>query len=108
MAAIVAVPLLPAHAQRASPSEIPSLFGSPMAARNIPSGSTVLAYPYPDVPVFPFRTTGFSYSSRYQSVNDALLDQAVSGMRFKLIGGYGGGPKVSLIQLVPRCSSPCQ
>ena len=35
---------------------------------------------------------GFSYSQRYQSVNDALLDQAVSGMRFRLIGGYGWRP----------------
>ena len=55
----------------------------------------MLAYPYPGNPVFPGNIVGFSYSPRYQSVNDSLLDQAVSGMHFRLIGGYGWRPSGS-------------
>ena len=51
-----------------------------------------MAYPYPDDPSYPGTYLGFSYSSRYQSVNDVLLDQAVSGLHFRLIGGYGWRP----------------
>ena len=67
-------------------------FSSLEATRNIPDGTAVLAYPYSDNPVFPGNIIGFSFSPRYQSVNDVLLDQAVSGMHFRLIGGYGWRP----------------
>ena len=87
--AVIAIPLLPAHAQPATPSATPAFFTSPAAGHDIPAGSTVLAYPYPDAPVFPGSTLGYSYSPRYQDINDVLLDQAASGVRFKLIGGYG-------------------
>ncbi len=51
-----------------------------------------MAYPYPDSPSYPGSFFGFSFSWRYQSVNDVMLDQAVSGMHFRLIGGYGWRP----------------
>jgi hypothetical protein len=51
----------------------------------------VLAYPYQDSPLFP-GSVGYSYSSRYQSINDVLLDQAVAGLPFKVIGSYGWRP----------------
>ena len=92
VAVVVAVPLLPAHAQTATPSATPAFFGSSVAARDIPAGSTVLAYPYSDAPVFPGSAAGYSYSRQYQGINDVLLDQAASGIGFKLIGGYGWRP----------------
>ena len=78
-----------------SASDVSPFFATHEASKHIPAGSTVLAYPYPGNPVYPGTTVGFSYSSRYQSVNDALLDQAVSGMPFRLIGGYGWRPSGS-------------
>ena len=92
IAIIIALPTLPLHQQPASATDASPLFSTIEAARNIPDGSAVLAYPYPDAPVFPGSILEYSYSPRYQSVNDALLDQAVSGMHFRLIGGYGWFP----------------
>ena len=58
-------------------------FFSTSAVDVIPQDGVVLAYPYPD----------FSGPSIfYQTTHDIMLDQAVSGMRFKLIGGYGWFP----------------
>ena len=93
IAVVVVAPLLPAGAQPATLTRIPRFFSSMIAKQGIPAGSTVLTYPYPDNPSFPGTTVGFSYSARYQGVNDALLDQAVSGMSFRVIGGYGWIPK---------------
>ena len=61
---------------------------SRLQPKAIPAGSVVLAYPYPDL----------SGGLFYQPPHDVMLDQAVAGMRFKLIGGYGwfplpGGPR---------------
>jgi hypothetical protein len=82
IAAIVAIPLIPHNAQPSSKTDIPSFFTS-RAVDAIPQGGVVLAYPYPD----------FSGSSLfYQPTHDIMLDQAVAGMRFKLIGGYGWFP----------------
>jgi hypothetical protein len=91
-ALVIALPTLPLHQQASSATDASPFFSSLEAVRNIPYGTAVLAYPYPDDPDFPGTALGFSYSQRYQSVNDALLDQAVSGMRFRLIGGYGWRP----------------
>ena len=83
LAATVAIPLVPGSTDESIPSPVPPLFTSG-SVTSIPNGSVVLAYPYPQgwLPV----------PDMYQTVNDALLDQAVSGMRFKLIGGYGWWP----------------
>jgi hypothetical protein len=71
LSAAVAIPLLPAHVHPSTPVATPSVFASDV----IPSGSVVLAYPYPDV-----------------HSQQIMLDQAIGGMRFKLIGGYGSFP----------------
>jgi hypothetical protein len=82
IAAVVAIPLVPHNTQPSSKTDIPSFFTS-TAVDGIPQGGVVLAYPYPD----------FSGSSLfYQPTHDIMLDQAVAGMRFKLIGGYGWFP----------------
>ena len=78
IAAAMAIPLVPGNTQPASSTDIPSFFTS-TAVDAIPQGSVVLAYPYPD----------FSGPSLfYQPSHGIMLDQAVAGMRFKLIGGY--------------------
>jgi len=92
IALILALPTLPLQAQPTSATDASPLFFSLQASKNIPEGSAVLAYPYPGAPVFPGNFLGFSFSSRYQSVNDVLLDQAMSGIHFRLIGGYGWRP----------------
>lgn len=91
-ALVVGIPMLPLGQQSSSATSVSPLFSSLEASRNIPEGSALLAYPYPDNPSYPGTYLGFSYSSRYQSVNDVLLDQAISGMHFRLIGGYGWRP----------------
>ena len=102
----VALPQLPLHAQTSSPSEVPAFFGSALAKREIPAGSTVLTYPYSDNPVFPGTALDFSYSPKYQGVNDALLDQAGSGFGFKLIGGYGWRPVGAANSISPSELAP--
>jgi hypothetical protein len=92
IALIVAVPTLPLHQQSTSATDASSLFSSLDASRNIPEGSALLAYPYSDNPAYPGTILNFSYSPRYQSVNAVMLDQAVSGMHFRLIGGYSWRP----------------
>jgi hypothetical protein len=92
VALVIAIPMLPLGQQPSSATGASSLFSSREASLDIPDGSALLAYPYPDSPSYPGTYLGFSYSWRYQSVNDALLDQAVSGMHFRLIGGYGWRP----------------
>ncbi len=51
----------------------------------------MLAYPYPNSPSFP-GAFGYSFSRRYQAINDPLLGQASAGIPFKLIGSYGWRP----------------
>ncbi len=91
-ALLVALPMLPLHQQASTATGASPFFSSFAATRNIPDGSALLAYPYSDDPAYPGNILGFSYSPRYQAVNDVLLDQAVSGMHFRLIGGYGWRP----------------
>jgi hypothetical protein len=84
---IVILPLVPGHthpASRTTPPNVPSFFTS-SAVNVIPAQSVVLAYPYPDL-----QSSGLI--SVYFPSENAMLDQAVSGMRFKLIGGYGWFP----------------
>ena len=81
LTAAAVIPLAPRHTQPTSPTNVPSLFTS-AAVEAIPAGSVVLAYPYPD----------FSGGLYFFAPYDIMLDQAVAGMRFKLIGGYGWFP----------------
>ncbi len=81
LTAAVVLPLAPRHTQQTSETNVPSLFTS-AAVEAIPAGSVVLAYPYPD----------YSGSVYFTAPYDIMLDQAVTGMRFKLIGGYGWFP----------------
>jgi hypothetical protein len=82
IAAAVLIPLVPGNARPTTPTGVPSFFTS-TAVDAIPPGSVVLAYPYPDLS---------GPSLFFQTTHDMMLDQAVAGMRFKLIGGYGWIP----------------
>ena len=80
ISAVAVLPLVPRHTQPTTPTNIPSLFTSSALAA-IPAGSVVLAYPYPD-----------SSGGLFLSPHAIMLDQAVAGMPFKLIGGWGWFP----------------
>jgi multisubunit Na+/H+ antiporter MnhB subunit len=82
--AVAVLPLAPRHTQPATRTNVPSLFTS-AAVGAIPVGSVVLAYPYPD----------FSGGLYFLPPHDIMLDQAVAGMPFKLIGGYGWFPSAT-------------
>jgi hypothetical protein len=79
----ITLPFVANGAQAATPSGVAPFFTSRVDG-TIPNESVVLAYPYPKSPLI-----GHSYTDR---VDQVLLDQAVSGMRFKLVGGYGWWP----------------
>ena len=83
LAGVMSLPLVASRAQPAAPSHVAPFFTS-AGVDVIPEGSVVLAYPYPRSPQI-----GRAYSDL---VDQVLLDQAVSHMRFKLIGGYGWWP----------------
>jgi hypothetical protein len=67
--AAILVPLLPAWPYGVGPLYVPSFITSP-AEQSIPNGSTVVTYPFPDVPT----TTPMSW-------------QAIDHMRYKILGG---------------------
>ena len=77
----VTIPLVPSQTKPATPTAVPTLFTS-TAVDSIPPGSVVLAYPYPDN----------VSANTWVPIPSVMLYQAVSGMRFKLIGGYGYFP----------------
>lgn len=84
LAAIVAIPLLP-ESTESTVSTPSSLFFTSNSVTSIADGSVVLAYPYPQaLPPADPPSQGV--------VDDSLLDQAISGMRFKVVGGYGWWP----------------
>jgi hypothetical protein len=86
VALVVALPLLPSGAQAAPPTNVPGFFTS-SAVDSIPAGSVVLAYPYPDL-----TSTDLSsalLASYGVTLHSVLLDQAVAGMRYNVIGGFG-------------------
>ncbi len=97
LVAVVLVPLIPDARDASVPTPVAPFFSSSEMGA-IPPGSVVLAYPYPqswqDVP------------ARLQSVDDALLDQAVSGMRFSIIGGYGWRPRWGYVTAEPSVLEP--
>jgi hypothetical protein len=105
VAVVALLPLLPSRVQTASATGDSSFFTSRAAMANVPAGSVVLAYPYPDSPIFP-GAIGYSFLSRYQAINDVLLDQAVTGLPFRLIGGYGWRPNGATNSVSPTPLHP--
>ena len=93
LAAIITIPLLPRIEHTAANTGVSPFFSS-SAVTTIPNGSVVLAYPYPRAPK--------NHNAPTDPVDQALLDQAVSGMHFKLVGGYGWWP----VQGSPYPSAP--
>jgi hypothetical protein len=93
---LVVIPLVSSSAQEATPSHVSPFFTS-NAVKAIPKGSVVLSYPYPKSPQI-----GHSYTDL---VDQAMLDQAASGMRFKLIGGYGWWPVPNETYATPNAPS---
>ena len=86
---VAILPLVPSRTQPSSPTNVPTFFTS-AAVDSIPPGSVVLAYPYPDQ-----ATDNYSNSLAElggPSLHSAMLDDAVTGMRYKLLGGYGWLP----------------
>lgn len=63
------------------PPDVPSFFSS-KAIDVVPAGSVALTYPYVD-------TESRGFKAWFFPAQNAMLDQAISGMRFKLIGGDG-------------------
>jgi hypothetical protein len=104
VALAVALPVLPRSTRPTTAADASGFFDSVGARTNIPAGSVVLSYPYAGFPEFP--ASGFSYSSTYQSVNNALVDQVDAHIRFRLIGGFdwrpdGGEASANPTQLYP-------
>ena len=91
VAAIALVPLVPSRTQPSLPTRVPTLFTAGSASP-IPAGSVVLAYPYPSALVHTLHGASSIFYPFVNSVDDIMLDQAVSGMRFKIVGGYGWTP----------------
>ena len=85
IAAVVVLPLVPSHTQPATSTNIPSFFTS-TAVDAIPEGSVLIAYPYPDL---------MGPDIYFEPPHNIMLYQAASGMRFKLIGGYGWFPSAT-------------
>jgi hypothetical protein len=71
---IAVLPLVPNWPYPQTPAEVPSFFTSPTDLRAITPGSVALVYPIPRA-----------------ANDDAMLWQAVSGMRFRQPGGYAVG-----------------
>ncbi len=67
--AVALVPLVPRLPYPSAPTDVPAYVTSG-ASRSIPAGGVVLTYPYDFAPY-----------------NEAMLWQALSGMRFRIIGG---------------------
>ncbi len=86
LAIAVIVPLVPQGSIGDTATNTPSFFTS-AALDTIPSGSVVLAYPYTDP-----ETDSTGFTAAYYTTHDIMLDQAVAGMHFKVIGGYGWFP----------------
>jgi len=92
IAVVVAIPLLPARAEQVSATATTPYVNSAEARARIPAGSVVLAYPWPSEPL-PAPHTRFGYDTAFQMQDELLFDQAVAGIPFKLIGGYGWRPQ---------------
>ncbi len=88
---VVALPMVPGSVRPSAAAPVAPLFTS-AGLRSLPDGSVALFYPYPGgVPKVIHGRPASDYPF-VEAVDDSLLDQAVSGMRFRLIGGYGWMP----------------
>ncbi len=88
---VVALPMVPSSTRPSSAAPVTPYFTS-SGVRSLPEGSVALVYPYPGaVPklIHGRPVTSFPFA---EQADDILLDQAVAGMRFRLIGGYGWMP----------------
>ncbi len=85
LATVVILPLVPADAVPTTPANVPSFFTS-AAVDAIPEGGVVLSYPYPDAG---------GPDLFFQTPKTMMLEQAASGMRFKLLGGFGWFPSAT-------------
>lgn len=95
VAVAVILPLVPADAVPATQTNIPSFFTS-AAVDAIPEGGVVLGYPYPDAA---------GPDLFYQTPKIMMLEQAASGMRFKLLGGFGWFPSAAGAAGVPLAAT---
>jgi hypothetical protein len=83
---IVGLSLAPASQPVSTPSDTPTFFTS-SEVNAIPRGSVVLAYPYTD--------SEMNVASTFAGLargRDIMLYQAITNMRFKIVGGYGWFP----------------
>ena len=87
--AAVILPLVPSGTQTTSPIDVPAFFTS-AAVDEIPPGSVVLTYPYQDQTSTD--VSDYIETSGAPPLHSPMLDQAVTGMRYNLIGGYGWFP----------------
>ncbi len=71
LAAVALFPLLPAWPYLSVPASVPSFFTTTAVDRVVPAGSVVAIYPVPR-----------------EADDQAMLWQAVSGMRFRQLGGF--------------------
>ena len=88
VAVAVILPLVPNGTAPASPTNVPAFFTS-TAVDSIPPGSVVLAYPYPDQTSDDLSNVLADFGR--SPLHSVMLDQAVAGMRYDLIGGFGRG-----------------
>lgn len=86
---VVTLPLVPGSTPRTTPTDIPRFFTS-AAVNSISLSSVVLAYPYPDQASADFANGLRAYD--LLPIESVMLDQAVTAMRYKLVGGYGWFP----------------
>jgi len=84
---VALVSLVPAWPEAVSPTAVPAFFRSPAVA-SVPSGSVALVYPIAD-----------------DAQDDAMLWQAESGLRFKMIDGYVSVPGPGGVGEVPWLNS---
>ena len=85
---VALVPLWPVLPYRSENTGVPSFFTDD-GAQQIPAGSNVLVYPYPE---FPY--------------DQAMLWQATTGLRFRLVGGYIYTPTATGGTLISPTLSP--
>ena len=104
--AVIAIPILPGASQPATASDVPPFFTS-ASLSSIPSGSVVLTYPYPNAMGEYEGFGGFAHPF-VNAIDAALLAQSVSGMRFKLIGGYGWRPRPDNMAYGTPAASPLE
>ena len=90
LAAALVIPNVPATVEPTSPTSESEFFK--VAAGRIPTNSVVLSYPFPEPPIVSIGTGIYGAHPVSSTVNDVLLDQALTGNVVQLVGGYGWRP----------------